>query len=162
MLFVSGGLLRGPLPSQRRRAGGQECAVRLWRVWENILQPGQTKAARVHPHGGDTLRVQDTRYWHGRSLHPVSPVGIMWLLNLCAGCDKKFTSKFKLKRHVLIHSQTKTFLCDVCNRAFRRKDHLKNHEKARNYAAEFSRNFNQEKALLGAFSEIVKSSRTFV
>ena len=48
---------------------------------------------------------------------------------LCAGCDKKFTSKFKLKRHVLIHSQTKTFLCDICKRAFRRKDHLKNHEK---------------------------------
>ena len=63
VLFVSGGLLWGPLPSQRRRAGGQECAVRLWRVWENILQPGQTKAARVHTHGGDTLRVQDTRYW---------------------------------------------------------------------------------------------------
>ena len=47
------------------------------------------------------------------------------------GCDKKFTSKFKLKRHVLIHSQTKTFLCDICKRAFRRKDHLKNHEKVR-------------------------------
>ena len=46
-----------------------------------------------------------------------------------ADCDKKFTSKFKLKRHILIHSQTKTFLCDVCHRAFRRKDHLRNHEK---------------------------------
>jgi len=45
------------------------------------------------------------------------------------GCDKKFTSKFKLKRHILIHSQTKTFRCDTCQRAFRRKDHLKNHEK---------------------------------
>jgi len=45
------------------------------------------------------------------------------------GCDKKFTSKFKLKRHILIHSQTKTFLCETCHRAFRRKDHLKNHEK---------------------------------
>jgi len=45
------------------------------------------------------------------------------------GCDKKFTSKFKLKRHILIHSQNKRFTCDVCQRAFRRKDHLKNHEK---------------------------------
>jgi zinc finger protein PLAG1 len=45
------------------------------------------------------------------------------------GCDKKFTSKFKLKRHILIHSQTKTFSCDICRRSFRRKDHLKNHEK---------------------------------
>ena len=45
------------------------------------------------------------------------------------GCEKKFTSKFKLKRHILIHSQNKTFSCDTCNRAFRRKDHLKNHEK---------------------------------
>ncbi len=49
---------------------------------------------------------------------------------LCVvGCDKKFTSKFKLKRHILIHSQTKTFSCDICRRSFRRKDHLKNHEK---------------------------------
>ena len=48
---------------------------------------------------------------------------------LFSGCDKKFTSKFKLKRHILIHSQTKTFTCDTCHRAFRRKDHLKNHEK---------------------------------
>ena len=48
---------------------------------------------------------------------------------LFSGCDKKFTSKFKLKRHILIHSQTKTFLCEICQRAFRRKDHLKNHEK---------------------------------
>ena len=48
---------------------------------------------------------------------------------LLLDCDKKFTSKFKLKRHILIHSQTKTFLCDVCHRAFRRKDHLRNHEK---------------------------------
>jgi hypothetical protein len=45
------------------------------------------------------------------------------------GCEKKFTSKFKLKRHILIHSQYKTFSCDTCGRAFRRKDHLKNHEK---------------------------------
>uniref|UniRef100_A0A0K2U4P3 C2H2-type domain-containing protein n=1 Tax=Lepeophtheirus salmonis TaxID=72036 RepID=A0A0K2U4P3_LEPSM len=44
-------------------------------------------------------------------------------------CDKKFTSRFKLKRHVLIHSQDKQFHCEVCNRPFRRKDHLKNHEK---------------------------------
>lgn len=45
------------------------------------------------------------------------------------GCVKSFSSKFKLKRHLLIHSQTKTFTCDTCKRAFRRKDHLKNHEK---------------------------------
>ena len=50
-------------------------------------------------------------------------------IGIFSGCDKKFTSKFKLKRHILIHSQTKRFLCDVCKRAFRRKDHLKNHEK---------------------------------
>ncbi|QQP39531.1 Uncharacterized protein FKW44_020447, partial [Caligus rogercresseyi] len=44
-------------------------------------------------------------------------------------CDKKFTSRFKLKRHVLIHSGDKQFTCSVCSRPFRRKDHLKNHEK---------------------------------
>ena len=79
------------------------------------------QAAWILSHRRNSFWVQDSRWlnqFHEIGRHLIFP-----------DCDKKFTSKFKLKRHILIHSQTKTFLCDVCHRAFRRKDHLRNHEK---------------------------------
>lgn len=126
-MYYPGGVLRGTLPVQRP-GWARLRGLLLWRLWQNFFQSGQTKTARVHSHGRDSLRVLHYRllteikfiYW----------VVFIWHLWF-SGCDKKFTSKFKLKRHILIHSQTKTFLCDVCHRAFRRKDHLKNHEKVK-------------------------------
>lgn len=47
----------------------------------------------------------------------------------CELCKKSFSSKFKLVRHALIHSDKKPFSCTVCDRTFHRKDHLKNHIK---------------------------------
>ncbi|XP_044742748.1 zinc finger imprinted 3-like [Chrysoperla carnea] len=47
----------------------------------------------------------------------------------CEHCNKNFSSKFKLVRHVLIHSDRRQFSCTVCERTFHRKDHLKNHIK---------------------------------
>ncbi|XP_013404641.1 PR domain zinc finger protein 10 isoform X2 [Lingula anatina] len=43
-------------------------------------------------------------------------------------CGKHFTSKFKLKRHELIHKpEERQHRCPYCDKAFARKDHLKNH-----------------------------------
>lgn len=47
----------------------------------------------------------------------------------CEHCNKHFSSKFKLVRHILIHSDRRQFSCTVCERTFHRKDHLKNHIK---------------------------------
>ena len=41
--------------------------------------------------------------------------------------------KFKDTNHVM-KKTSESILCDVCNRAFRRKDHLKNHEKVAKYS----------------------------
>ena len=123
-MFYPGGVLRGTLPVQQP-GWARACGLLLWRLWQNFFQSGQTKTARIHSHRRDSLRVL-----HYRSLAEI----VFYHFDLTfmfSGCDKKFTSKFKLKRHILIHSQTKTFLCDVCHRAFRRKDHLKNHEKVK-------------------------------
>ena len=46
-----------------------------------------------------------------------------------ANCNRAFTSKFKLDRHILIHSSTKQHGCPYCSKSFARKDHLKNHLK---------------------------------
>ncbi|OQV22924.1 putative Zinc finger protein PLAGL1 [Hypsibius exemplaris] len=44
-------------------------------------------------------------------------------------CRKFFTSKYKLLRHELIHSQEKRHHCPLCHKKFHRKDHLNNHLK---------------------------------
>ena len=34
------------------------------------------------------------------------------------GCDKIFTTKFSLKRHILVHSQRKPLECSFCGKKF--------------------------------------------
>lgn len=50
----------------------------------------------------------------------------------CDNCSKAFSSKFKLMRHVLIHSDQRQYRCTTCDKTFHRKDHLKNHIKVHN------------------------------
>lgn len=48
------------------------------------------------------------------------------------GCGRAFSSKFKMMRHMLIHSGERQFQCSLCDRCFHRKDHLKNHLQVHN------------------------------
>lgn len=48
------------------------------------------------------------------------------------GCARLFSSRFKLVRHILIHSGERRFSCNSCDRRFHRKDHLKNHLQVHN------------------------------
>ncbi|GFR08895.1 zinc finger protein PLAGL1 [Trichonephila clavata] len=48
------------------------------------------------------------------------------------GCPRTFSSRFKLVRHILIHSGERRFQCTNCGRRFHRKDHLKNHLQVHN------------------------------
>lgn len=48
------------------------------------------------------------------------------------GCPRTFSSRFKLVRHILIHSGERPFQCSSCGRRFHRKDHLKNHLQVHN------------------------------
>lgn len=44
------------------------------------------------------------------------------------GCDKKFTTKFSLKRHYYIHSKVKTYSCTFCPKTFALPQYLKEHQ----------------------------------
>jgi hypothetical protein len=47
----------------------------------------------------------------------------------CAGCDKKFTSKKNIARHMKLHLNERGYECAVCNKRFNRIDYLKKHLK---------------------------------
>ena len=43
----------------------------------------------------------------------------------CWACDKRFSCQSQMKNHEVVHSDEKPFVCEVCNRGFRRKDRCK-------------------------------------
>ena len=47
----------------------------------------------------------------------------------CDTCKRKFTDRYKLQRHKLIHTGEKPYTCDVCQKAFTRKDKMNAHKK---------------------------------
>jgi uncharacterized Zn-finger protein len=45
----------------------------------------------------------------------------------CHGCDKNFTSKKTLARHMKLHLNERNYECSFCKRKFNRSDYLKKH-----------------------------------
>ena len=45
----------------------------------------------------------------------------------CEICQKKFTQKGNLKRHMLTHTKLKAYKCDICRKNFSQKLHLVRH-----------------------------------
>lgn len=43
-------------------------------------------------------------------------------------CEKRFTTKFSLKRHYYIHSRQKTYRCQFCTKMFALPQYLKEHQ----------------------------------
>ncbi|CAG0889940.1 unnamed protein product [Cyprideis torosa] len=59
---------------------------------------------------------------HRRDYHPPSKESLT-----CSFCGLQLKSKFNLKSHLLIHTGTKSFLCEECGRAFLRRRPLQEH-----------------------------------
>ncbi|KAL5016051.1 hypothetical protein ScPMuIL_005640 [Solemya velum] len=60
-------------------------------------------------------------------IHVANHTGIKPYICEHPDCQKGFMSKFKLERHLLIHTSPRSHKCLYCDKSFNRKDHLKNH-----------------------------------
>lgn len=57
-----------------------------------------------------------------------NPAGSKSKAYQCDNCDKYFTRKHHLRRHMTTHTDERAFACTQCDKKFRRADHLKIHE----------------------------------
>lgn len=49
------------------------------------------------------------------------------IINLCSFCPYSTSDLSNFKRHLLIHSGKRPFTCEICQKSFRRKEHLRGH-----------------------------------
>lgn len=47
---------------------------------------------------------------------------------VCESCNKSFTTRAHLKRHMRLHTGDRPYACDLCDSRFTRSDHLKAHK----------------------------------
>ncbi|CAH1774706.1 unnamed protein product [Owenia fusiformis] len=56
-----------------------------------------------------------------------STKGIMDKKQKCPECDKRFFTLKDVRRHMIVHTKERDFICEICSGRFGRKDHLVRH-----------------------------------
>ena len=53
--------------------------------------------------------------------------GINIIQNQCELCGKILSNKKNLKKHLKLHSNVRNYICKICNKSYKRSDHLRRH-----------------------------------
>ena len=51
------------------------------------------------------------------------------LRSQCGICSKRFRDNYKLKRHMVVHTKEKNYVCQLCHKSYGQPDDLKRHIK---------------------------------
>lgn len=88
--------------------------------------------AHIKTHGKRRFRCEICNHWSARKashlIHVHRHLGTMER-HPCNLCDKDFSNRGSLQRHILgVHEQIRAFTCDICRKSFAQKTHLQVHE----------------------------------
>ena len=75
-----------------------------------------------HPDGVTSVARLDVLLEQGfpTTINPNKPFG-------CVYCTREFESKYRLKRHVRIHTGERPYKCSFCDKAFTQSTHMRTH-----------------------------------